>query len=97
VGLSQAWYAEEKERKRKGGKARQDQLTFVPGAPFQQQIEPLMLKYSVDMYLSGHMHMYERTFPLIDGKVIQAGNVYVNPKAPVHVVQATGTTRGGEN
>lgn len=62
-----------------------------PGAPFQTQIEPLMVKYGVDMYLSGHMHMYERTYPLINGNVIQKGDVYVNPKAPVFIVQATGS------
>ena len=29
-----------------------------PGAPFQTAIEPLLLKYSVDMTITGHMHVY---------------------------------------
>lgn len=32
--------------------------------------EPLMLKYGVDAYLSGHIHWYERLFPIgADGKI----------------------------
>lgn len=38
---------------------------YDPGAPFQKQIEPLMIKYKVDLSLCGHMHMYERTYPLM--------------------------------
>lgn len=30
------------------------------GAAFQVEIEPLMKQYNVDLYLCGHMHMYER-------------------------------------
>lgn len=33
------------------------------GARFQQEIEPLFIKYQVDLYLCGHMHMYERIYP----------------------------------
>ena len=61
-----------------------------PGAYFQKTIEPLMLKYRVDMYLSGHVHMYERIYPVINGTVVMKGNNYVNPGAPCHVVQGTG-------
>jgi len=61
-----------------------------PGAGFQKTIEPLMLKYKIDLYLSGHMHMYERIHSVIDGKVVSWGPIYNNPPAPVHVVQATG-------
>jgi len=60
-----------------------------PGAPFQTIIEPLFDKYNVDLYLCGHMHMYERIFPVNNGTVIQSGNIYVNPGATAHVVQAT--------
>jgi len=61
-----------------------------PGAYFQSVIEPLFLQYGVDLYLCGHMHMYERIYPLINGTVVQSGNVYHNPKATAHVVQGTG-------
>jgi hypothetical protein len=57
------------------------------GAWFQQNIEPLMLKYGVDLYLCGHMHMYERVHPVINGVPQQTGNTYTNPGAPMHIVQ----------
>jgi hypothetical protein len=28
-----------------------------------------MVEYSVDMYISGHQHAYERVHPVVDGKV----------------------------
>jgi len=66
-----------------------EQDSHWPGAHFQQTIEPLMLKYNVDAYFCGHMHMYERIHPVRNGTVVQTGNVYHNPGAPMHVVQGT--------
>jgi hypothetical protein len=60
-----------------------------PGAYFQTTIEPLFEQYGVDLYLCGHMHMYERIFPVNNGTVIQTGNVWNNPGATAHVVQGT--------
>lgn len=60
-----------------------------PGASFQTEIEPLFIKYNVDLYLCGHMHMYERIHPVVNGTVVQSGSVYDNPGATAHVVQAT--------
>lgn len=39
------------------------------GAYFQTIIEPLMNKYKVDLYMCGHMHMYERVWPVLNGTV----------------------------
>jgi hypothetical protein len=61
-----------------------------PGAYFQTIIEPLMAQYKVDLYLCGHMHMYERVYPVLNGTVKATGTTYVNPTAPAHVVQGTG-------
>jgi len=63
------------------------------GSHLQREIEPLMVKYSVDLYLCGHMHCYERTYPMIKENVISYGkekNYYVNPNAPIHIDQGTG-------
>ncbi|KAG2224631.1 hypothetical protein INT45_007876 [Circinella minor] len=35
-------------------------------------LEPVLLKHKVDLYLTGHVHNYERTLPVAQGKV--AGN-----------------------
>jgi len=43
----------------------------------------------VDLYACGHMHMYERVHPVLNGTVVQTGNVYRSPSAPVHVVQVS--------
>jgi predicted MPP superfamily phosphohydrolase len=61
-----------------------------PGSYFQMVIEPLMKEYNVDLYLCGHMHMYERVYPVLNGTVLARGNYFVNPKGPPHVNQATG-------
>jgi len=65
----------------------------IVGAPIQTIIEPLMVKYSVDLYICGHAHCYERMFPTINGTVISHGSdkkTFVNPGAPIHIVQGTG-------
>jgi len=51
-------------------------------------------EFGADMYLSGHMHIYERIHPVLNGTTHYAntttqGQVYVNPNMPVHAVQAT--------
>jgi len=60
-----------------------------PGARVQSLLEPLFLKYKIDLYLCGHQHVYERIHPNINGTLVSSGNVYKNPTAPAHVVQAT--------
>lgn len=55
-----------------------------PGAPLQRHIEPLLLKYGVHLYLSGHMHAYERSHPVSNGQSRRAGT------APVHLVLGNG-------
>jgi hypothetical protein len=63
------------------------------GAPFQVNIEPLLLKFGVDLTITGHMHVYERIHPVNNGTVVQlptgTPNVYTSPKAPMHVVVGT--------
>eukprot|EP00658_Telonema_sp_P-2_P012952 TRINITY_DN14926_c0_g1_i2.p1 TRINITY_DN14926_c0_g1~~TRINITY_DN14926_c0_g1_i2.p1 ORF type:complete len:428 (-),score=55.29 TRINITY_DN14926_c0_g1_i2:437-1720(-) len=46
-------------------------------------LEPLMQKYSVDVYLTGHEHNYERTWPIMNGSFVKS---YSSPGRPVHVV-----------
>lgn len=56
--------------------------------------------YKVDLVLSGHVHAYERSYPIykniIDKKSVQKeGILYDNPKYPVHVLCGTGGSEEG--
>eukprot|EP00413_Alexandrium_margalefii_P033321 CAMPEP_0204579190 /NCGR_PEP_ID=MMETSP0661-20131031/43347_1 /ASSEMBLY_ACC=CAM_ASM_000606 /TAXON_ID=109239 /ORGANISM="Alexandrium margalefi, Strain AMGDE01CS-322" /LENGTH=410 /DNA_ID=CAMNT_0051588179 /DNA_START=56 /DNA_END=1288 /DNA_ORIENTATION=+ len=46
--------------------------------------EPLFREFGVDIYLTGHLHNYERSWPVFNGTVGQQS--YVNPRDTVHVV-----------
>lgn len=45
-------------------------------------LEDLLDTYGVDMYFTGHIHMYERSYPTLRGKV---QNYYNKPTFPVHI------------
>jgi len=52
-------------------------------------LEPLFSEYGVHLYLSAHLHEYERTYPVRNGiaeNTTRNSNVYSNPKFPVYVV-----------
>merc|ERR1712183_565997 len=46
--------------------------------------EPLFQEFGVDVYLTGHLHNYERTWPVYNGTIEQ--QTYDKPKSTVHVV-----------
>lgn len=55
------------------------------------------MRYKVDVYLSGHDHTYERSYPVYDWEVhLDSENapiptfVYDDPTAPVHIVNGAG-------
>lgn len=64
----------------------------VVGAPIQANLEPVLLKFGVDLMVVGHSHTYERILPLVAGKPVVPINstVYHNPQGCAHVVQGTG-------
>ena len=47
-------------------------------------LEPVFMKYGVDLVIEAHEHSYERLWPVYKGNVYQEN--YNNPKAPVHIV-----------
>ena len=52
-----------------------------------------MRKYKVDIVQNGHIHSYQRTWPVYRGKVNKTGhteNEFHSPDSPIYVVQATG-------
>merc|ERR1740130_1263383 len=62
--------------------------------------EPLLKEFDVDLYLSAHMHCYERFYPMFNGtsdveKWNTNPNRIENADAPVHIVQgAAGNVEG---
>lgn len=60
-----------------------DPVTRNMGEQMRIQLEPLFVKYSVDLGLWGHVHSYERSCPVING-TCKVDNEH--PKGPVHIV-----------
>lgn len=52
-----------------------------------EAMEPILYKYGVDFILEGHVHVYERTFPVF--------NNVTNPCGPVHLVIGDAGNREG--
>jgi hypothetical protein len=50
---------------------------------FQAAMEKLFYDYSVDVYFSGHIHSYERTWPVYQGI---PEPTYTNPRAPMYIM-----------
>jgi len=48
-----------------------------------KDLEPLFFKYGLDLWINGHEHSYERTFPLYNGSSDRSN---VNPKATIYIV-----------
>eukprot|EP00162_Nutomonas_longa_P010408 comp19905_c0_seq1/m.38702 comp19905_c0_seq1/g.38702 ORF comp19905_c0_seq1/g.38702 comp19905_c0_seq1/m.38702 type:complete len:532 (-) comp19905_c0_seq1:52-1647(-) len=53
-------------------------------ARFRSWVEPLFLKYKVDLAVGAHRHIYERTYPLANGAPTSFN--YTRPSSPVYVV-----------
>eukprot|EP01090_Pellita_catalonica_P014122 TRINITY_DN3520_c0_g1_i1.p1 TRINITY_DN3520_c0_g1~~TRINITY_DN3520_c0_g1_i1.p1 ORF type:complete len:286 (+),score=41.25 TRINITY_DN3520_c0_g1_i1:593-1450(+) len=58
-----------------------------------QYFEPLFHKYKVDLVMQAHVHNYERSYPVYQGKVTSKS--YDNPSAPVYVVNGAAGCREG--
>ena len=55
-------------------------------------VEPLLLKYNVDLFWAGHNHAYQRQCTCANGACVEkpdATNTYRNPTAPLHLVVGT--------
>jgi len=64
-----------------------DNDTSTGAAVVRSAFESLFLQYEVDVYISGHVHYYERLYPISNGVAqVFPGNVYLNPIYPVYVV-----------
>jgi hypothetical protein len=62
--------------------------------------EELFYEGKIDLILSGHLHNYERMYPIYKNdvdknSVSEDGKVYNNPKYPVHLICGTGGNKEG--
>jgi len=73
--------------------------SLEPESDFRELYHPLFDKYKVDLALQGHLHVYERTFPITfnededDEPIVQDNNpdnIFKNPKGPIVVTVGTG-------
>lgn len=55
-------------------------------------LEPLLIKYGVDVYAAGHSHLYGVTWPMANGAAIQ--HDYIAPKGTVYVTEGNGGVPG---
>ena len=46
---------------------------YMEGEIFRRQYEPLLYKYGVDIVMNGHVHAYERSFPVYNNTVDPCG------------------------
>ena len=60
----------------------------LPNSPLFETVYPVLVKYKVQLIITGHMHVYERVF--YDNTTTILNNTYINVQAPVIVVQGTG-------
>jgi len=61
-------------------------------------LEVILMENKVDLVLAGHVHAYERLFPIYKEKIdstsiSQDKSIYNNPKYPVHIVCGAGGNR----
>ena len=54
-------------------------------------ISPVLETYGVDVVFNGHDHIYERSFPIYNGQVVDTHpNEYINPKGTIYIVTGGG-------
>ena len=61
-------------------------------AEVSSKLEPLLLKYGVDIFNAGHVHDYCSTFPMQYNKKVNSD--FNSPKGPVHITEGNGGVPG---
>ena len=64
-----------------------DGTTYKKNTERVAPLEHLLMDYNVDLFLSGHLHNYERLWPTYRYQLLQKN--YNKPKGPVHIISGT--------
>lgn len=51
---------------------------------YKEAFEDLFMKYNVDIFFTGHVHLYERQYPTYQDEPVSTS--YVNPTATIHII-----------
>jgi hypothetical protein len=62
---------------------------------FKMGLEQLLMDYGVDVYIAGHTHHYERTYPVCQ-KVVSSFD-YTFPSCPVHIQSGIAGVDGNDS
>lgn len=69
---------------------------FFSSYHFRKEFEPIFHQYHVDLYISGHVHAYERIYPIYDNNITSYN--YTKAGATIHLVTgAAGCIEGHEH
>lgn len=65
------------------------------GTPTNLSVEALLYKHGVDVAIFGHIHIYSRSWPVFNERVMASGGLeaYSDPQATVHMVTGAGGNR----
>jgi len=68
-----------------------DDECVTKASKLKSQSEDILLRHKVDLVIGGHVHAYERTYPV--AKEASTQRDYVNPSAPTYIVQGASGNR----
>lgn len=72
-----------------------NRCTDKGGDLLRSEIEDILLKYQVNLVIAGHVHSYERTYPMYQSQATSFD--YEAPTAPVYILQGASGNREGND
>ena len=72
-----------------------DRCTSGGGDLLRSEAEDMFNEYKVNLVITGHVHAYERTYPIYKSSATQFN--YTSPSAPVYIMQGASGNREGND
>ena len=64
-----------------------------PASRLKSEAEAIFYEYGVNLVITGHLHSYERSYPVYNGTLVTTS--YKSPGAPVYLIQGASGNREG--